>query len=109
VLPLLRRTFGAFASGERRAISERVAGDRAARGAPDATVLDHDRAAAVLPALRLLLGREVHARERDDSVRGVAPSVRAEAARAGGPAAEAARTGEPSSTPSARTHAEEAR
>jgi hypothetical protein len=63
VLPLLRRTFGAFASGERRAIGERVAGDRAGRSAAGTTVLDHDRAAAVLPTLGLLLGRPTHAEE----------------------------------------------
>jgi hypothetical protein len=63
VLPLLRRTFGAFASGERRAIGERVAGDRGARRAPDATVLDHTRAATVLPTLGALLGHDIHTRE----------------------------------------------
>jgi hypothetical protein len=61
VLPLLRRTFGGFASGERRAIGERVAGDRGAAGRAGAEplVLDHDRAALVLPTLSALLGREV--------------------------------------------------
>ena len=61
VLPLLRRTFGAFASGERRAIGERVSGDRAAAaGGPDGAVtLDHDRAAAVLPTLSVLLGHDI--------------------------------------------------
>jgi hypothetical protein len=60
VLPLLRRTFGAFAAGERRAIGERVAdpgGTGGAAGEP--LVLDHDRAALVLPTLSALLGREV--------------------------------------------------
>jgi hypothetical protein len=58
VLPLLRRTFGSFAAGERRAIGERVAGT-GARVAAEPLVLDHDRAALVLPTLSMLLGREV--------------------------------------------------
>jgi hypothetical protein len=60
VLPLLRRTFGGFAAGERRAIGERVA-NPAGAGRPGAepVVLDHDRAALVLPTLSALLGREV--------------------------------------------------
>ncbi|MEV6490961.1 DUF5682 family protein [Actinoplanes sp. NPDC051633] len=58
VLPLLRRTFGAFAAGERRAIGERIAGPRAAAGDTGAT-LDHDRAALALPTLSMLLGREI--------------------------------------------------
>ena len=62
VLPLLRRTFGGFATGERRAIGERVAGGGAAAAAAEAAIeLDHDRAAAVLPTLSALLGRDVHA------------------------------------------------
>jgi hypothetical protein len=62
VLPLLRRTFGAFASGERRAIGERVSGDRAAAaaGSDGAATLDHDRAASVLPTLSVLLGHDIH-------------------------------------------------
>jgi hypothetical protein len=60
VLPLLRRTFGAFEVGERRAIGERVAaGPGAGRAAGDAVALDHDRAASVLPTLGLLIGREI--------------------------------------------------
>jgi hypothetical protein len=60
VLPLLRRTFGNFASGERRAIGERVAGAGAAGRTGDATVdLDHDRAATVLPTLSALLGGDL--------------------------------------------------
>ena len=60
VLPLLRRTFGAFAAGERRAIGERVGGT-GARPAGDATAgeLDHDRAAPALPVLATLLGKDV--------------------------------------------------
>ncbi|SCL26608.1 DUF5682 family protein [Micromonospora inyonensis] len=60
VLPLLRRTFGNFAAGERRSIGDRVAH----RGQPvhraPAAGLDHDRATAVLPTLGILLGREIH-------------------------------------------------
>jgi hypothetical protein len=65
VLPLLRRTFGAFASGERRAIGERIARDRSAPGesTEDGPPLDHERAATVLPTLSALLGRDVHTRE----------------------------------------------
>jgi hypothetical protein len=60
VLPLLRRTFGGFASGERRAIGERIAGVGAAgRADGEPLVLDHERAALVLPTLSALLGREV--------------------------------------------------
>jgi Family of unknown function (DUF5682) len=57
VLPLLRRTFGAFETGERRAIGERIAADgRAAAGRDGTADFDHDRAASVLPTLALLLG-----------------------------------------------------
>jgi hypothetical protein len=67
---LLRRTFGAFAGGERRAIGERIAAGpggsaagASARGrATQATVeLDHDRAAGTLPTLSALLGRNIQA------------------------------------------------
>ncbi|OZV83990.1 hypothetical protein CA850_05015 [Micromonospora echinospora] len=59
VLPLLRRTFGSFAAGERRAIGDRVAHrGRPVHRAPVAD-LDHDRATAVLPTLGILLGREI--------------------------------------------------
>ncbi|WP_236028475.1 DUF5682 family protein [Paractinoplanes lichenicola] len=58
VLPLLRRTFGAFESGERRAIGERVAGPRT--GDPGHTAgglgFDPARADSVLPTLSALLG-----------------------------------------------------
>ena len=65
VLPLLRRTFGAFASGERRAIGERIASDRSTSGqtTEDGPPLDHERAAIVLPTLSALLGRDIHTRE----------------------------------------------
>ncbi|GHF47712.1 hypothetical protein GCM10010218_31400 [Streptomyces mashuensis] len=61
VLPLLRRTFAAFEAGVRRTLGEQV---RCGSGAPapegDAAgfgaVLDEERADAVLPTLRLLLG-----------------------------------------------------
>ncbi len=57
VLPLLRRTFGAFTQPERRAIGERIrsSGD-GAPARPDPGV-DPDRAARVLPTVALLLGR----------------------------------------------------
>ncbi|MBW6439369.1 hypothetical protein KZ829_37160 [Actinoplanes hulinensis] len=56
VLPLLRRTFGAFEAGERRAIGERVAGGRS--GSARATAeIDPARAAEPLPVLGALLGR----------------------------------------------------
>ena len=57
VLPLLRRTFGGFASGERRAIGERVSGGRAT--AEPETAIDHERAAAALPTLSALLGHDI--------------------------------------------------
>lgn len=58
VLPLLRRTFGTFASPERRSIGERarVLRDPAARTAVQDTDLDPDRAAATLPVVATLLG-----------------------------------------------------
>ncbi|MFG1603589.1 DUF5682 family protein [Actinoplanes sp. NPDC049265] len=56
VLPLLRRTFGGFAVGERRAIADRIAHGRGASGGAE-VVLDHDRAAQVLPTLAALIGR----------------------------------------------------
>lgn len=59
VLPLLRRTFGAFADAERRAIGERVAGVSGSGAGDAVTPLDHDRGAAVLPTLSILLGREI--------------------------------------------------
>ncbi|MFE1174697.1 DUF5682 family protein [Streptomyces sp. NPDC058773] len=72
VLPLLRRTFAVYESGVRRTLGEliRRGPATASRGpagdAPDAVVpgfgpgLDRDRAAAVLPTLRLLLGIGQH-------------------------------------------------
>jgi hypothetical protein len=61
VLPLLRRTFGAFAGPERRAIGEGVRRLGSGSSTVDAQVeaLDHERAAMVLPTLHLLLGRDV--------------------------------------------------
>ncbi|GAA4928584.1 DUF5682 family protein [Actinoplanes utahensis] len=55
VLPLLRRTFGGFDAGERRAIGERIAGGQEP-GPDETTVLDAGRAAAPLPTLSALLG-----------------------------------------------------
>ena len=64
VLPLLRRTFGAFEVGERRAIGERVSGDGTTTRASESPVeLDHDRAATVLPTLGALLGLEIQAED----------------------------------------------
>jgi hypothetical protein len=59
VLPLLRRTFGAFEAGERRAIGERIAAGPSGTVTDEAAPIDHDRAATVLPTLSLLLGHEV--------------------------------------------------
>ncbi|MFC5145489.1 DUF5682 family protein [Streptomyces aureoversilis] len=65
VLPLLRRTFSAFDPGTRRALGEQIrrggpGGAGAARGGRaghgTAARLDEERAAAVLPTMRLLLG-----------------------------------------------------
>jgi hypothetical protein len=62
VLPLLRRTFGAFEVGERRAIGERVSGEgRTGRASENPVELDYDRAATVLPTLSLLLGHPIQA------------------------------------------------
>jgi hypothetical protein len=63
VLPLLRRTFGAFDAGERRAIGEKVAGSRSGGPEPGAGGLGFDpsRAALVLPTLSALLGRDIAA------------------------------------------------
>jgi hypothetical protein len=61
VLPLLRRTFAEFAGPERRAIGEQARhldGGGPGRARPPDEI-DHDRAAVVLPTLRLLLGRDV--------------------------------------------------
>ena len=58
VLPLLRRTFGAFAAPERRAIGERAAGLTPGTAAPVrvAEEYDEERAVAVLPTIARLLG-----------------------------------------------------
>jgi hypothetical protein len=56
VLPLLRRTFGAFEAGERRAIGERIAGKRS-DGDSGGLGFDPARADLVLPTLNALLGR----------------------------------------------------
>jgi hypothetical protein len=60
VLPLLRRTFAAFAAPERRMIGERVrhlgaSTARTGSDVDDLAGLDLDRVAAVLPTLKLLL------------------------------------------------------
>jgi hypothetical protein len=58
VLPLLRRTFGAFAGPERRTIGERAAGLSGQREPVERVVEEFDerRAEAVLPVLATLLG-----------------------------------------------------
>jgi hypothetical protein len=62
LLPVLRRTFSTFAAGERRQIGERVKRLDQATPAPSSTAageeLDPERAALVLPVLRLILGKE---------------------------------------------------
>ncbi|GIF70200.1 hypothetical protein Ais01nite_82350 [Asanoa ishikariensis] len=58
VLPLLRRTFGTFATGERRGIGERVAGGKG-KSRTSTAVLDHETAALSLPTLSALLGRRI--------------------------------------------------
>nr|WP_240930152.1 DUF5682 family protein [Streptomyces coryli] len=67
VLPLLRRTFSAYEPGARRAIGELVARGGPAGGRPEHATealpgfgpdVDEGRAAAVLPTLELLLGRD---------------------------------------------------
>ncbi|MDK1472786.1 DUF5682 family protein [Streptomyces sp. 549] len=65
VLPLLRRTFSVFEAGVRRTVGELVRRGTGVRGGPPApaaatgfdAALDAARADAVLPTLRLLLGR----------------------------------------------------
>ncbi|MFI8369249.1 DUF5682 family protein [Streptomyces sp. NPDC085466] len=68
VLPLLRRTFGAYEPGVRRTLGELVARgpEAAAPGSADlvpgfAAALDGERADAVLPLLALVLGTEAPA------------------------------------------------
>jgi hypothetical protein len=57
VLPLLRRVFSTFHAPERRQMGERVRqGQRAVQTA--AADVDHERAALVLPILKLLIGVE---------------------------------------------------
>ncbi|MEU0485518.1 DUF5682 family protein, partial [Streptosporangium sp. NPDC006013] len=59
VLPLLRRTFGAFAAPERRSIGSRVRslGSGGADRAPDAEEFDEERAAAAVRTVLAILGR----------------------------------------------------
>ena len=55
ILPLLRRTIGAFPAAERRSIGERAKGGATRRGGPPGG-FNEERAAAVLPVLAQLLG-----------------------------------------------------
>jgi hypothetical protein len=57
VLPLLRRTFGGFDAGERRAVGERVARGVSAGGPASGAEVDVERAVGVLPVLEALMGR----------------------------------------------------
>ncbi|MGW7022325.1 DUF5682 family protein [Streptomyces decoyicus] len=80
VLPLLRRTFAEYEAGVRRTLGELIRrgpsspSHRQGGDAPDAAApgfgpgLDRDRAAAVLPTLRMLLGIGAHGfdEERND-------------------------------------------
>ncbi|WP_413758691.1 DUF5682 family protein [Streptomyces sp. MMBL 11-3] len=79
VLPLLRRTFSAYEPGVRRTLGELVrrgpgpggglAATAAGTGAPGfASGLDTERADAVLPVLRLLLGLDDDGRTENDLV-----------------------------------------
>jgi hypothetical protein len=68
VLPLLRRTFGGFDSGERRAIGERIAGGRAVQAGP-VLAIDAERAAAPLATLGALLGRRLTTRSVESAER----------------------------------------
>ncbi|MGX6605496.1 DUF5682 family protein [Micromonosporaceae bacterium Da 78-11] len=63
VLPLLRRTFGGFDAGERRAIGERIAGPRAEAAPSQTGAIEKSRAVLVLPTLSALLGREITPQE----------------------------------------------
>lgn len=74
VLPLLRRTFSAYEPGVRRTLGELVRRGPEQRGAATATAsgipgfapdLDTERAQAVLPVVRLLLGLEERERAGD--------------------------------------------
>ncbi|MFD3621395.1 DUF5682 family protein [Streptomyces sp. NPDC058676] len=76
VLPLLRRTFSAYEAGVRRTLGELVRRGPGQRGsgAPAGTGipgfgadLDIERAAAVLPVVRLLLGLDGVAQSTDDN------------------------------------------
>ncbi|WP_017537304.1 DUF5682 family protein [Nocardiopsis halophila] len=57
VLPLLRRTFGGFAAGERRGIARRVA-EAPVSEAPNGSETDMERAAAAMATVTLLLTGE---------------------------------------------------
>jgi hypothetical protein len=80
VLPLLRRTFSAYEPGVRRTLGELVrrgpgtGGGSAATGTATsgfAAGFDTERADAVLPVLRLLLGLDDMDENTDDNLAGV--------------------------------------
>ena len=56
VLPLLRRTFGAFPAPVRRQMGERVAGDAQHTRQASGLSIDEERANMVIPLLRTILG-----------------------------------------------------
>ena len=80
VLPLLRRTFSAYEPGVRRSLGELVRrgpGERASTGGAGSGIpgfaaeLDVERADAVLPVVRLLLGLDRVDEDAEDGQRGI--------------------------------------
>ncbi|MEV5506403.1 DUF5682 family protein [Streptomyces orinoci] len=78
VLPLLRRTFSAHEPGVRRTLGRLVRSGRAAAADPNDrnpdAGLDPDRAAAVLPVMRLLLGLDTPQRAGQPAIQGTEAS-----------------------------------
>ena len=56
MLPLVRRTFATFSRAECRQLGEKARARKSTSRAPVSTDVDHERAAAVLPLLRAILG-----------------------------------------------------
>jgi hypothetical protein len=80
VLPLLRRTFAAFAGPERRSVGERVRQLGVAGARPDSTTdalagLDGDRVRRVLPILTLLLAGQPGAAGVDEAAVATDPAA----------------------------------